>query len=140
MLSLAFSRVDSSETILHNPILCLSSYTTKDSLQYVPLAELLASAAEDKPDLLILCGPFVDINQPDIQGSRLVELTHQEVFYERVVPQLNKFCLTGSPGTRVIMVPSERDVHHDFVFPQPPFSVPRDEVRAFPYVRTGLSF
>lgn len=103
-------------------------YTTKDSLQYVPLAELLATAAEEKPDLLVLCGPFVDINQSGITDGRLVELTHQEVFYERIVPQVNKFCLSGSPGTRVIMVPSERDVHHDFVFPQPPFSIPRDEV------------
>ena len=132
----------------------LLRYTTKDSLQYVPLAELLASAAEEKPDLLVLCGPFVDINQSGIKDSRLVELTHQEVFYERVVAQVNKFCLTGSPGTRVVMVrclasiswrhgltpwaplhhqvPSERDVHHDFVFPQPPFSVPRDEVRGEP--------
>lgn len=118
----------------------LSRYTTKDSLQYVPLAELLAAAAEDKPDLLILCGPFVDINQPDIKDSLLVELTHQEVFYERVVPQVNKFCLTGSPGTRVIMVPSERDVHHDFVFPQPPFSIPRDEVRSIACGCTGSSF
>lgn len=108
-------------------VVAAGPYTTKDSLQYVPLAELLASAAEEKPDLLILCGPFVDVNQSGITDSRLVELTHQEVFYERIVAQVNKFCLSGSPGTRVVMVPSERDVHHDFVFPQPPFSIPRDE-------------
>jgi DNA polymerase alpha subunit B len=102
-------------------------YTTKDSMEYVPLAELLDAAADEQPDLLVLCGPFVDSKHPVIAASKLVHKTYEEVFFETVLSKVNTFVRVKSPGTRVVMVPSERDVHTDYVFPQPPMEMPRDE-------------
>ena len=65
-------------------------YTTKDSLEYVPLDELIAVAAQEKPDILILCGPFVDANQSGIKDSKLINMTYEEVFFDRVVGKLNR--------------------------------------------------
>ena len=102
-------------------------YTTSDSLQYIPLQELLAVAAEDKPDVLVLCGPFLDANHADIKTNKFVDKTYEEAFFDRIVGKLNTFVRKDSPATRVILVPSERDVHHDFVFPAGPFELPRGE-------------
>jgi hypothetical protein len=94
----------------------------------------MAVVAEEKPELVILCGPFVDVMHPLIQDSKLIEQTYEEVFYDNVIAKINKALMgNASPNTRVVLVPSERDVHHDFVFPTPPFELARDESGAGVY-------
>lgn len=51
------------------PLSCFVSsgpYSTSSDLGFEPLEDLLAAIREDKPDLAILLGPFVDINHPSI--------------------------------------------------------------------------
>ena len=33
-------------------------------------------------------------------------------------------CFLFRAGSKVVFVPSQRDVHHHFVYPQPPFEIP----------------
>lgn len=93
-------------------------FTTSDSLLYEPLADLMKTVQKDKPDLLILLGPFVDSRHEQIMNGDVDEPF--EDLFERQVQQIVK--ATEKLSTTVVFVPSYRDVHHNFVYPQPPFS------------------
>ncbi|NXW54136.1 DPOA2 polymerase, partial [Eurystomus gularis] len=65
-------------------------------------------------------GPFVDAKHEQVENCQLLG-AFADVF---------KLCLktivegTRSAGSQLVLVPSLRDAHHDFVFPQPPFPCP----------------
>ena len=44
-------------------------FTTNDNLDYDPLIDVLMTVLKDAPDVVMLCGPFVDERQP-IVGNR----------------------------------------------------------------------
>jgi len=96
-------------------------FTTTANLSYQPLADLLDSLRSSPPDVLILMGPFIDVQHPVIKCGGPEEHTFEELFIERVSELLHRFL---GPGVRtsVVLVPSTRDALHPFVFPQPPLS------------------
>ncbi|KAM8793752.1 DNA polymerase alpha subunit B [Eudromia elegans] len=93
-------------------------YTTSDSITYDPLSDLVDVIVRDRPDVCILFGPFLDAKHEEVENCRLLG-SFSDIF---------KLCLktiiegTRSAGSRLVFVPSQRDVHHDYVYPQPPFS------------------
>ncbi|XP_072737461.1 DNA polymerase alpha subunit B [Ciconia boyciana] len=95
-------------------------YTTSDSIAYDPLTDLVEVISHDRPDVCILFGPFLDAKHEQVENFQLLG-SFTEVF---------KLCLktiiegTRSAGSQLIFVPSLRDVHHDYVYPQPPFLYP----------------
>ncbi|XP_072345403.1 DNA polymerase alpha subunit B isoform X2 [Scyliorhinus torazame] len=92
-------------------------YTTSDSITYDPMMDLIDVINRDQPDICILLGPFVDSRHEQIETCQLT-VTFQEVF-----KQCMKGIIEGTrgSGSRLVFVPSLRDVHHDFVYPQAPF-------------------
>ncbi|EDO41269.1 predicted protein [Nematostella vectensis] len=98
-------------------VVAAGPYTTSDSLMYEPLADLIRMVQKNKPDLLILLGPFVDSKHEKIENVDLDETF--ESLFKRQVDLITQ--ATERQGTTVVFAPSQRDVHHDFVFPQPPF-------------------
>ncbi|NWS78481.1 DPOA2 polymerase, partial [Crotophaga sulcirostris] len=95
-------------------------YTTSDSGAYEPLSDLIAVIARHRPDVCILFGPFVDAKHEEVENCQLLG-SFADVF---------KLCLktiiegTRSAGSHLVFVPSLRDAHHDYVYPQPPFPCP----------------
>ncbi|XP_075382235.1 DNA polymerase alpha subunit B [Mycteria americana] len=95
-------------------------YTTSDSIAYDPLTDLVEVINHDRPDVCILFGPFLDAKHEQVENFQLLG-SFTEVF---------KLCLkiiiegTRSAGSQLVFVPSLRDVHHDYVYPQPPFLYP----------------
>ncbi|XP_062821380.1 DNA polymerase alpha subunit B [Anolis carolinensis] len=93
-------------------------YTTSDSITYDPLLDLIDVINKDKPDVCILLGPFLDAKHKQVEACQFTS-SFEDVF---------KVCLktiiegTRSAGSRLVIVPSLRDVHHVYVYPQPPFS------------------
>ncbi|XP_052518072.1 DNA polymerase alpha subunit B isoform X1 [Budorcas taxicolor] len=93
-------------------------YTTSDSITFDPLLDLITIINRDRPDVCILFGPFLDAKHEQVE-SCLLTSSFEDVF---------KQCLrtiiegTRSSGSHLIFVPSLRDVHHEPVYPQPPFS------------------
>ncbi|XP_038620322.1 DNA polymerase alpha subunit B isoform X4 [Tachyglossus aculeatus] len=93
-------------------------YTTSDSITYDPMMDLIAVVNRDRPDVCILFGPFLDAKHQQVENCQLTS-PFEDVF---------KHCLrtiiegTRSSGSHLVFVPSLRDVHHDLVYPQPPFS------------------
>uniref|UniRef100_A0A452HUX8 DNA polymerase alpha subunit B n=1 Tax=Gopherus agassizii TaxID=38772 RepID=A0A452HUX8_9SAUR len=80
-------------------------YTTSDSITYDPMLDLIDIINKDKPDVCILNGQLI--------GS-----------FEDIFKHCLKMIIEGtrSAGSQLVFVPSLRDVHHDFIYPQPPFS------------------
>ncbi|KAK9916416.1 hypothetical protein WJX75_002324 [Coccomyxa subellipsoidea] len=94
-------------------------FTTSEDLEFAPLAELLGSCRVSRPDVLLLIGPFVDVEHSLIASGSL-DVTFEELFETQVLGRLREF-VEASPGTQVLLVPSGRDAHADPVFPQAAF-------------------
>uniref|UniRef100_A0A165YAE5 DNA polymerase alpha subunit B n=1 Tax=Daucus carota subsp. sativus TaxID=79200 RepID=A0A165YAE5_DAUCS len=97
-------------------------FTTTDNLMFEPLTELLAYARRKQPQLLILLGPFIDSEHPEIKKGT-VNQTFDELFHHEILKRIQDHVEYMGSAARVILVPSIRDASHDFVFPQPPFSI-----------------
>ena len=131
-------------------VVACGPFTTADNLEYEPLEELLTNVASEKPDVLILVGPFVDASHPLLQQGDATLFTRGEdgaplygeehsasyemVFIEKVIRDGLKSYFNsaddfgGSLPTQVILVPSLLDAHHECVYPQPPFG-DRDQLQ-----------
>jgi DNA polymerase alpha subunit B len=100
-------------------VVAAGPFTTTEDLSYEPLAALLEYCTAHRPDVLILVGPFVDAEHPLVRDGTLDE-TFEEVYASRVGAQVAEFAEREGVSTRVLLVPSTRDAHHDPVLPQPP--------------------
>ena len=85
-----------------------------ETLQFGALADLLNVASLQKPDVLILIGPFIDSN------ASITKLVCDP--YDRMFNEMMEFICSGvDSATSIVIVPSTRDIVHHHVFPQPPF-------------------
>ncbi|CAN6301501.1 unnamed protein product [Urochloa humidicola] len=103
-------------------VIAAGPYTTTDNLLFEPLQELLSYACRKQPQLLILMGPFIDSDHPDIKRGT-VDQTFHDIFHFEILRKIQDFTQYLGNTVRVILVPSVRDAHHDFVFPQPAFDL-----------------
>ena len=58
-------------------------FCSKDSAVYDPLQALLDQCTQQPPDVLVLLGPFVDVNHPQIQAGTL-DSTYEDLFRTQV--------------------------------------------------------
>ncbi|KAM4848023.1 DNA polymerase alpha subunit B isoform X1 [Urocitellus parryii] len=93
-------------------------YTTSDSITYEPLLDLITVINRDRPDVCVLFGPFLDAKHEQVENCLLTSP------FEDVFRQCLRTIIEGtrSSGSHLVFVPSLRDVHHEPVYPQPPFS------------------
>ncbi|XP_058518778.1 DNA polymerase alpha subunit B isoform X2 [Ochotona princeps] len=93
-------------------------YTTSDTITYEPLLDLISIINRDRPDVCILLGPFLDAKHEQVENCLLTSP------FEDVFKQCLRTIIEGtrSSGSHLVFVPSLRDVHHEPVYPQPPFS------------------
>ncbi|CAL5421137.1 unnamed protein product [Camellia sinensis] len=99
-------------------IIAAGPFTTTDNLFFESLTELLAYAQRKQPQLLLLQGPFIDSEHPEIKKGA-VNRTFDEIFRLEILGRLQDYVEYMGSAARVILVPSIRDANHDFVFPQP---------------------
>ncbi|KAH8722411.1 DNA polymerase alpha subunit B N-terminal-domain-containing protein [Phaeosphaeriaceae sp. PMI808] len=119
------------ETLRPLTILIASGpYTTDQNLDFSPLHTFLDNAAEAYADSIILSGPFLDAEHPQIRtgdfdappNSSPEQTTMADLFRHHLSTALQSF-LKRVPTCNVILVPSLRDAHHHHaVFPQDKFT------------------
>ncbi len=106
-------------------------FTTTEDLEYEPLNDLLTIVRESRPDVAILCGPFVDAKHPSVasgqagaatEDGQIELLDYESLFKLRISAKLDWLLANDSLPTQFVLVPSLRDTFHDFVYPQPPLS------------------
>jgi DNA polymerase alpha subunit B len=114
-------------------VVAVGPFTTSDNLEYEPLRVLLGKMLEDKPDVLVLVGPFVDASHPSIADglAKLVNedtnvekiLSYEMIFIKKIIMEGLEQLFVEEPDipTNIILIPSLLDAHHEHVFPQAPF-------------------
>eukprot|EP00053_Salpingoeca_punica_P011715 m.104425 g.104425 ORF g.104425 m.104425 type:complete len:664 (-) comp15756_c0_seq2:1515-3506(-) len=102
-------------------IVASGPYTADSDLSYAPLDDLLEVIGREKPDAVILMGPFVDAEHSIIKTGQ-VDVTYEELF-KNITSRIIDNIRLASSHTEIVFVPSLRDVHHDCVYPQPPLVI-----------------
>ncbi|KAL7093886.1 hypothetical protein ACP275_11G067200 [Erythranthe tilingii] len=103
-------------------IVAAGPFTTSDNLLFEPLTELLSYARRKQPQLLVLLGPFIDSDHPNLRKGN-VDQTFDDMFRVEVLGKLQDYVEYMGSSVNVILMPSFRDANHDFVFPQPAFEI-----------------
>jgi DNA polymerase alpha subunit B len=97
-------------------------FTCAGDMQYEPLQELLAYCATTQPALLVLCGPFVDVEHP-LCAAGSMGTTFDELFTAKLLGPLSDFA-AANPGVAVVLQPAGgREAHHVPVLPTPPLKL-----------------
>ncbi|CAJ1058492.1 DNA polymerase alpha subunit B [Xyrichtys novacula] len=102
-----------------NILVACGPYTPSDSLTFDPLLDLINVIARDRPDVCLLLGPFVDSKHEQIEKGQVTETF--EAIFSRCIESIVDG--TKSIGCHLVFVPSQRDIHHHFIYPQPPFTL-----------------
>lgn len=111
-------------------------YSADDNLDFEPLHALCSQAADTYADVLVLTGPFIDVDHPlvatgdfDLPEEAMDEpdtATMSTVFKYMISPALNRL-IASNPHITILLIPSTRDVIDKHVsWPQEPF--PRKEL------------
>ncbi|KAI1422994.1 DNA polymerase alpha/epsilon subunit B [Xylaria sp. FL1777] len=107
-------------------------YSADDNLDFEPLHALCSQAADTYADVLVLTGPFIDIDHPlvatgdfDLPEEAMAEpdeATMSTVFKYMISPALNRL-VASNPHITILLIPSVRDVIDKHVsWPQEHFS------------------
>ncbi|KAI3323293.1 DNA polymerase alpha/epsilon subunit B [Xylariaceae sp. AK1471] len=119
-----------------NVIFASGPYSADDNLDFEPLHALCSQAGDTYADVLVLTGPFIDVDHPliatgdfDLPEEAMVEpdtATMSTVFKYMISPALNRL-VASNPHVTILLIPSVRDVIVKHVsWPQEPF--PRKEL------------
>lgn len=113
-----------------NIIVASGPFTTSANLKYEPLQDLLQQVVRSKPHLVLLTGPFVDANHPQIGNNTPVPFHH--IFMHTVISHVRSTIVTmqnnGDNVPDFVIIPSLDDVQHHFVCPQPSFTWPKNDI------------
>lgn len=98
-------------------------YTSKDALDYVHLLNIMELISEEKPEIAILTGPFVDIEHELVKEGELfyknsngeIDCFEDADIYKAIKNYLSKFV----GNTKIMVIPSLNDASSLHPFPQP---------------------
>lgn len=95
-------------------------FTNDNDLEFKPWHQLMDQVERQKPDVILLLGPFLSVHHPSLLDPNLSELP-QEIFQRHISRRLNRLCeLTNR--TTAILLPSTKDiVSPHAAWPQPMF-------------------
>ncbi|KAI0561158.1 DNA polymerase alpha subunit B [Gracilaria domingensis] len=112
-----------------NLIVAAGPFTRPSNLKYEPLSDLLEIIERNRPDVVILTGPFVEESHQHI--SDRTPMSHEQVFVDRVISPLqaaiSSMVRSGETVPQFVLIPALGDVHHSFVCPQPAFRWPLEQ-------------
>lgn len=94
-------------------VIAAGPYTNDDDLVYDPLQDLVMYLKENRPNVLILCGPFMEADHKVISDNITLAETF-EAFFEKMI---NGIVEAIGQETTILVVASHRDAHADCVYP-----------------------
>ncbi|KAF9417017.1 DNA-directed DNA polymerase alpha subunit pol12 [Entomortierella beljakovae] len=104
-------------------IVASGPYTLNDSLSFEPFAALMKHVGVERPDILLLMGPFISSQHPYILSGNVDE-TPEQYFKKYFSSLLTKHQERHPKEMQILLVPSLQDIIHDtVVIPQPELDV-----------------
>lgn len=111
-------------------IVAAGPFTTRGDLMYDGLQELMSRVRQDMPHVLILLGPFVDGMNEDVQSGNIsfrnssgqLEFLDFNDLFEKVLQYIEGELNQMRVKTKLVLVPSAREIHHITPLPQPPYN------------------
>ncbi|KAM0788694.1 hypothetical protein ACM66B_002791 [Microbotryomycetes sp. NB124-2] len=102
-------------------IVAAGPFTLQSDFEYAPLGALLDAAEVEKPDVLVLIGPFIDAEHPLIKSGNIDRMP-EDIFRTEITTRIVNF-VNSSPRSVVILVPHGRDLTNTHAaYPQSPFA------------------
>eukprot|EP00871_Galdieria_phlegrea_P000161 jgi/Galph1/1145/GphlegSOOS_G5846.1 len=116
-------------------------YTTSTNLKYNPLKEFLARVEKERPDLVILQGPFLDEKHRFVE-SGMITTGYRSILAMRIGAELKR-CFEQSSG-KCVIIPHIQDVFHNFTVPQHEYQedlfFPNGTPRNIYFLKNPMSF
>ncbi|KAJ3118495.1 DNA-directed DNA polymerase alpha subunit pol12 [Phlyctochytrium bullatum] len=110
---------DEAAALPMNVFIASGPFALDDTLAYEPLKALTQVVCDEKPDVVVLLGPFVDSAHPLLLQS---PLSDEDIFKQVISPMLQSM-LDSRPNLTLVLIPSTRDFTTLWVgYPQPPFA------------------
>ncbi|XP_037812195.1 DNA polymerase alpha subunit B [Lucilia sericata] len=100
-------------------VIAAGPYTQDDDLVYDPLQDLVMYLKEHRPNVLILCGPFMEAEHKLISDNITLAETF-EIFFEKMITGIVE---AVGGDTTILVVSSHRDANADCVYPTMPISL-----------------
>ena len=105
-------------------------FTAKGNLLYDGLQELMSRVRQEMPHVLILMGPFVDGMNEDIKEGIIsfrnstgqIEFLDYNDLFTKVMEYIKSEFAQLRVQTKLVIVPSAREIHHINPLPQPPYA------------------
>jgi len=105
-------------------------YSKIDQLNYTSLFDLLKIVKKEKPNLVILTGPFLDESNKLVQTGSITydnETFEFEDFFDELMIGIQD----NVKPSQVIIIPSTTEVHHFYPLPQQPYNKKNTNVCRF---------
>ncbi|KAL3288438.1 hypothetical protein HHI36_002883 [Cryptolaemus montrouzieri] len=97
-------------------IVATGPYTLNENFNYDPMRDLLNYVVDHQPHVLILMGPFVDLNHPLLY----VDMPERfDVFFENLIESISA-ALQDTP-IEIVIISSIKEAHHQNIYPTPPY-------------------
>ncbi|KAI8354395.1 DNA polymerase alpha/epsilon subunit B-domain-containing protein [Mortierella sp. GBAus27b] len=94
-------------------------YTLNDNLLFEPFAALMQHVNKERPDVLLLMGPFVSSQHPLIVSGN-IDITPEQYFSGYILSELERYQTQHPEEMEILLVPSLQDITHETtVLPQP---------------------
>lgn len=100
-------------------------FTTSDNLDYQPLLDLINRISTQNPDVVILTGPFVDVEHKLVQSGQTVlhddesgedvMVPYDTFFANKIAVVLEELYAGGDCNTQFVLVPSLEDATAEWV-------------------------
>ena len=105
-------------------------FTSRGDLLYEGLQELMARVRQEMPHILMLMGPFVDGMNEDVKSGIIcfrnstgaLEFLDFNDLFKKVIEYIKDELATLKVKTKLVVIPSAREIHHLNPLPQPAFS------------------
>ena len=95
-------------------------FTSKGDLLYDGLQELMVRVRQEMPHVLVILGPFVDGMNEDVQSGNIsfrnstgqLEFLDFNDMFTKVMEYIKSEVAQLSVQTKLVIVPSAREIHH----------------------------
>uniref|UniRef100_A0A7S4ERB9 DNA polymerase alpha subunit B n=1 Tax=Pseudo-nitzschia australis TaxID=44445 RepID=A0A7S4ERB9_9STRA len=103
-------------------------FTTSNSMEYQPFIDFMHVVMEQKPDVVILMGPFVDVRQESVKLGRMMNeggglgpvVDYETIFSQYISGVIEECFESANLQTQFVLVPALEDATAKYVYPQPP--------------------